>query len=331
MDTFRDKEVPLPIAPDTPLRISRRAFLKGHVFRRNLIWFLMALPALLWLLIFKYLPLIGVSIAFTDYKVRRGLAGSEFVGLDNFRFLFATETAIRATVNTVVLNVLFISVGVVFALLVAWLFFEVYNSQLTRYYQTLLLLPRFISWVVVSYFVYALLATDNGVINNILRNLGVQPVSWYNSPEYWRVILLLVSLWAGVGVGSLIYLSGMLAIDPQLFEAARIDGASKWQQFIYVTFPMVVPLIIINVLLSMAGIISADFGLFFQVPRNQPLLYPVTDVLDTYIYRSLTVTQNISMAAAAQFYQSIVGFVLVILFNWIVRRIERADEPLSLF
>jgi putative aldouronate transport system permease protein len=314
-----------------PSKRTRRSSLKGYNLRRNITWFLMALPALIWLLIFKYLTLFGTWIAFTDYKVRYGIFGSEFVGLDNFRFLFATETAVRATRNTILLNLLFISMGVIAALFVAWLLFEIYTSHLTRYYQTLLLLPRFISWVVVSYFVYALLATENGLINATLRNLGLEGISWYNSPNYWPPILLLVSLWSGVGIGSLIYLSGMLAIDVQLYEAARIDGANKWQQFAYITFPTLLPLIVINLLLQMAGIMNADFGLFFQVTRNQPLLYPTTDVLDTYIYRSLIVTRDISMAAAAQFYQSIVGFVLVIFFNWVVRRIERADEPLSLF
>lgn len=314
-----------------PQRRERFAFLKRDHFRRNLTWFLMSLPALIWILVFKYLTLFGVWVAFTDYKVRRGVFGSEFVGLDNFRFLFATETAVRATINTVLLNLLFISGSTLAALLLAWLLYEIYTSKLTKYYQTLLLLPRFISWVVVGYFVYALLATDNGLINILLRNLGLAPVSWYNSPQYWPGILLLISLWSGMGISSLIYLSGMLAIDTQLFESARIDGANKWQQFIHVNFPMILPLVVINLLLSMAYILNADFGLFFQVTRNQPLLYPTTDVLDTYIYRSLIVTQNVSMAAAAQFYQSIVGFVLVIVFNWIVRRIERADEPLSLF
>jgi putative aldouronate transport system permease protein len=300
-------------------------------FRRNLIWLLMAFPALAWIFIFKYLPLIGIWIAFTDFKVRRGIFGSEFVGLKNFEFLFATETAFRAMRNTILLNLIFITAGLVFALFVAWLLFEVYQSKLTRYYQTMLLLPRFISWVVVSYFVYALLATDNGLVNTIRERLGVAPVSWYTTPSAWPVILLLTSLWSGVGISSLVYLSGMLAIEPQLFEAARIDGANKWQQFWNITFPLVRPLIVINLLLSMAYIMNADFGLFFTVTRDQPLLYPTTDVLDTFIYRSLIVSQNVSMAAAAQFYQSIVGFILVIVFNWIVRRIERADEPLALF
>jgi len=184
---------------------------------------------------------------------------------------------------------------------------------------------------VVSYFVFALLATDNGLINTFLRGAGLQPVGWYASPQYWPFILMLVSLWAGVGISSLIYLSGMLAIDTQLYDAARVDGANKWQQFRNITFPMILPLVVINLLLSMAYIMNSDFGLFFQVTRNSAALYPTTDVLDTYIYRALISTKDVSMAAAAQFYQSIVGFALVITFNWIVRRIERKDEPLSLF
>lgn len=313
------------------LLVHRLAGLQGQKFRRNMIWFLMALPALIWIFVFKYVTLFGIWIAFTNYKARRGVFGSEFIGLKNFQFLFATDSAIRAARNTLLLNLLFIAVGLVFALFVAWLMFEIYSSALTKYYQTMLLLPRFISWVVASYFVFALLATDNGVVNSILRSMGQEPISWYTSAEYWPIILLLSSLWNGVGISSLIYLAGMLAIDPQLYEAARIDGAGKWQQFAKITFPMVLPLVVINLLLAMAHIFNADFGLFFQVPRDQPLLYPVTDVLDTFIYRALLVTQNVSMAAAAQVYQSVVGFILVLFFNWVVRRIERHDEPLSLF
>jgi putative aldouronate transport system permease protein len=305
--------------------------MQGQKFRRNLTWFLMALPALLWIFLFKYLTLFGIWIAFTNYRARRGVFGSDFVGLRNFEFLFATDAALRAARNTVLLNLMFIFAGLVVALFVAWLMFEVYSSTMTKYYQTMLLLPRFISWVIASYFVFALLTTEGGIINSILRNFGAEPVNWYTSPQYWPVILLLAYLWNTIGISSLIYLSGMLAIDPQLFEAARIDGASKWQQFRFVTFPTLTPLVVITTLLAMANIFSADFGLFFQVPRDQALLYPVTDVLDTFIYRSLLVTQNVSMAAAAQFYQSVVGFILVLFFNWVVRRIERADEPLSLF
>jgi putative aldouronate transport system permease protein len=315
-----------------PNRMQRGlATMRGQHFRRNLTWFLMALPALIWIFIFKYVTLFGVVIAFQDYKGRRGIAGSDWIGFKNFEFLFATDSAVRATRNTVTLNFMFILVGLIVALLLAWLIFEIYTSVMTKFYQTMLLLPRFISWVIVSYFVFALLSTDNGVINKFLEGMGREPVSWYNTSEVWPTILLSVVLWGGAGIGSLIYLSGMLAIDPQLFEAAKIDGASKWQQYRFITFPMLKPLIVINLLLALGGIFSADFGLFYQVPRNQALLYPTTDVLDTFIYRSLIELQNVSMAAAANLYQSIVGFCLVLVANWVVRRIESQDEPLSLF
>lgn len=292
----------------------------------------MTLPALIWIIVFKYLTLAGLWIAFIDYKVRSGLFASQFVGLKNFEFLFSTDTAIRATRNTIVLNAMFIIAGLIFSLVLAWLFFEIYTSNLTRYYQTLILLPRFISWVVVSYFVYALLAADTGVVNGVLKSFGITTSSWYRNPVPWPFILLAASLWHGVGLSSLIYLSGMIAIDPQLYEAARIDGANRWQQFRFVTFPILLPLVIINLLLALAYVLNADFGLFFQVTRDQQLLYPSTDVLDTYIYRSLIVTKTISMAAAAQFYQSFVGFILVIGANSVVRRIERSrNESLALF
>lgn len=306
--------------------------LRTHKLGRNLVWLSMTLPALTWIVVFKYVTLAGVWIAFIDYKVRSGLFASQFVGLRNFEFLFSTATALRATRNTILLNLLFIICGLGFSLLVAWLIFEIYTSKFTRYYQTLILLPRFISWVVVSYFVYALLSADTGVVNKLLKAVGLSAISWYRNPAPWPFILLVVSLWHSVGLASLIYLSGMIAIDPQLYEAARIDGASRWSQFRLITLPILLPLVIINLLLSIAYVLNADFGLFFQVTRDQQLLYPTTDVLDTYIYRSLIVTKTISMAGAAQFYQSFVGFILVILANTLVRRIERSrDESLALF
>ncbi len=305
---------------------------RDDMFGRNVIWFLMTIPAIIWLFVFKYLTMYGLIIAFQDYKPRRGIEGSDFTGLENFQFLFQTEQAIRATRNTLLLNILFIVVGMIFALFVATLLFEIYTSLATRYYQAALLLPNFISWVIVSYFVFAMLRTDDGLVNTLLNSLGVDPVRWYSSPEYWPVILLLANLWNSVGWGSLIYLSGMLAIDPQLFEAARIDGASKWQQFTGITFPLLLPLVVIQVLLSLGHIFNADFGLFFQVTRDQAALYPTTDVLDTFIYRSLTGSgAGIRLASAAQFYQSIVGFILVVVANYIVRRVSPPDNDLSLF
>jgi putative aldouronate transport system permease protein len=304
------------------------------MFRRNLVWFLMTLPAALWIFLFKYVTLAGISIAFLDYKPRRGVFGSEFVGFDNFKFLFSTEYAWRATRNTLFLNLLFITVGLVFALTIAWFIFQVYTSRMTRFYQTAMLLPNFISWVVVSYFVWAILKGDNGLANTLLKQFGFDSINWYSSPQFWPTILLLAYLWNSLGFSSLIYLSGMLSIDQEIFEAALMDGASKFRQFISITLPLILPLIVLNLLLALGHIFNADFGLFYQVTRNEPMLYSTTDVLDTYIYRTLvgsSVPGNVGMASAAQFYQSVVGFTLVIVANWAVKRVSAKDQDLSVF
>lgn len=280
---------------------------------------------------FKYLTIGGIGIAFLDYKPRRGILGSEFVGFKNFEFLFATEQAMRATRNTVLLSLLFLVVGMVAALTVAYLIYQVYQSRATRFYQTFLLLPNFISWVIVSYFVFAFLATENGLVNSLLKARGGDPIPFYSTPGWWPLILLLASLWNGLGWSSLIYLSAMLGIDPQLFESATIDGAGKARQFFSITLPLILPIVTINLLLALSNIFAADFGLFFLVTRDAKALYATTDVLDTFIYRSLTGLGNVAMASAAQFYQSVVGFVLVLLANTAIRRVSRDDRDIALF
>lgn len=284
---------------------------------------LMALPGLIFLLVFAYMPMAGLVIAFKDYRFADGILGSAWVGFDNFRFLFGTDTAWRITRNTLVMNSLFIVTGTVASLSIAILMNEIYTSRLSKYYQTMLFFPYFISWVIVSYFVFGFLNGNTGIANQLFDQLGLPAVAWYRSPEYWPTILVLAHLWNSVGFGSIIYLAGILGIDPAYFEAAKIDGASKWQQIRYITLPLLLPLIIILVLLSIGKIFNADFGLFYFVPRDNPMLYSTTDVIDTFVYRSLTQLGNISMAAAAGFYQSVVGFALVVLANWLVRRINR--------
>jgi putative aldouronate transport system permease protein len=284
---------------------------------------LMALPGVLLLLIFAYLPMIGLVIAFKDYRFAQGLWGSEWVGLENFRFLFGANAALRVTRNTILMNSLFILSGTLASLVIAILMNEVYTSWASKYYQTLLFFPHFISWVIVSYFVFGFLNGDNGLVNQWLGALGFDPISWYREPGYWPGILTLTTLWNGVGFGSIIYLAGILGIDPVYFEAAKIDGATKWHQIRYIMLPLLLPLVIILVLLSIGRIFNADFGLFFFVPRNTPQLYSTTDVIDTFVYRSLVQLGDISMAAAAGFYQSVVGFVMVVLANWVVRKINR--------
>ena len=282
----------------------------------------MALPGVILLFIFAYLPMAGLVIAFKDYRFVDGIFGSAWVGFDNFRFLFGTDTAWRITRNTLLMNTVFIVTGTVASLTIAILMNEIYTNGMSKYYQTMLFFPYFISWVIVSYFVFAFLNGNNGVANQFLTNLGVERISWYRSPEYWPGILTLANLWNGVGFGSIIYLAGILGIQPVYFEAAKIDGANKWQQIRYITLPLLLPLVIILVLLAIGRIFNADFGLFFFVPRDNALLYSTTDVIDTFVYRSLVELGDISMAAAAGFYQSAVGFLMVVLANWFVRQVD---------
>lgn len=313
--------------PNLMDRLLARVFGSKLNFHTNMTLLTMALPGIILLFIFAYLPMFGLVIAFKDYRFADGILGSAWVGFENFRFLFGTDAAWRITRNTVVMNTIFIIVNTTASLIIAILLNEVFLSKLTKYYQTLLFFPYFISWVIASYFVFAFLNGNTGLLNQWLGALGFGPVSWYRSPQYWPVILTVANLWNGVGFGSIIYLAGILGIDPMLFEASRIDGASKWQQIRHITLPLLLPLIIILTLLSIGRIFNADFGLFYFLPRDTPMLYSTTDVIDTFVYRSLLQLGDIGMAAAAGFYQSIVGFVLVIFANWIVRRVN-ADYSL---
>lgn len=285
---------------------------------------LMALPGLLLLLVFSYLPMFGVIVAFKDYRAAKGIFDSDWIGFKNFEFLFGTSDAWRITFNTLSLNALFIVTSTLGAIGIALLLNEVRErtKKLTNFYQSALLLPHFISYVIVGYFVFAFLNTDNGLVNKTLNGFGVDSISWYSSPQYWPAILTSVNLWKNVGFNSIIYLSGILAINPEYFEAARIDGATKWKQITRITIPLIMPLIIITTLLAIGRIFYADFGLFYQVTRDNGLLYPTTDVLDTYVYRALRVSGDVGMAAAAGLYQAVVGFILVVGANWVVRRID---------
>lgn len=308
--------------PGRLTQLGMRIFGGRRNLETNLTLTLMALPGILMLLVFAYLPMVGLIIAFKDYRFADGILGSAWVGFDNFRFLFGTDTAWRITRNTLLMNSLFILSSTVVSLTIALLMNEVYTHWLSKYYQTMLFFPYFVSWVIVSYFVFGFLNGDTGLANQALNAVGLETVAWYRESAYWPLILTLAHLWNGAGFGSIVYLAGMLGIDTSYYEAAKIDGASKLQQIRYITLPLILPLIIILVLLAIGRIFNADFGLFFFVPRNNPMLYSTTDVIDTFVYRSLVQLGDISMAAAAGFYQSVVGFVLVVLANWLVRRVN---------
>jgi putative aldouronate transport system permease protein len=290
--------------------------------RFNLTLMLMTLPGLLMLLLFSYLPMAGAVIAFKDYRAVDGLFGSAWVGFKNFEFLLGSGAIWRITWNTIFLNSLFILSGLGVGLLLALLIYEVRtaNRWLIRFYQSAFFFPFFISYIIVGYFGYALLNTDYGLLNRLLSTVGLQSVNWYGEPRYWPLILVLVNLWKNVGFSVVIYLSGALAIDTAYFEAAALDGATKWQQARFITLPLLAPLITINVLLQVGRIFFADFGLFYNVTRDSSLLYPTTDVIDTYVFRALRTLGDFGMSGAAGLYQSVVGFALVLASNWIVKR-----------
>ena len=297
---------------------------KKNVLKEYWPLYLMMLPALLYLLINNYIPMAGMVIAFKKLNFAKGIWASPWAGLKNFKFLFASKDAWIITRNTLLYNVAFILVNMVVGIAIAILITEVRNTKLKKIYQSAILLPFLMSMVILSYIVYALLSAENGLVNNsILPLFHIDPIQWYQKPKYWPAILIIANCWKGVGYGCLIYIASLIGIDPSFYEAARLDGASKWQEITKITLPSLVPTIITLLLLSIGRIFYSDFGLFYQVPRDSGLLYSATNVIDTYVYRGLLQMGNVSMSAAAGVYQSIVGFILVLGANLLVRKIDR--------
>ena len=289
---------------------------------KNASLFMMALPGLVLIFVFSYLPMPGLILAFKDYKFARGIWGSEWVGFKNFEFLFATGDAWRIIFNTIFLNALFMLAALAGSLTMAVLLQEIYEHYFTKVYQSILFFPHFISFVIVSYFTFAFLNADSGFINGVLSGLKLDPVNWFGEANYWPAILVIVSVWKGLGYFTIIYLAGMLAINPEYYEAARIDGAGKWAEIRHITLPLIRPLVTINLLLGIGRILHANFDFIYNVTRDASLLLPTVDVIDTYVYRSLTAIGNYNLASAAGFFQATVGFCLVFLANWLVRRYE---------
>ena len=301
---------------------------KKNVLKEYWPLYLMMLPALLYLLIKNYIPMAGMVIAFKKLNFAKGIWASPWAGLKNFKFLFASKDAWIITRNTLLYNIAFILVNMVVGIAIAILITEIRNTKLKKIYQSAILLPFLMSMVILSYIVYALLSAENGLVNNsILPLFHIDPIQWYQKPKYWPAVLIIANCWKGVGYGCLIYIASLIGIDPSFYEAARLDGASKWQEITKITLPSLVPTIITLLLLSIGRIFYSDFGLFYQVPMNSGVLFPTTNVIDTYVYRALIEQGNISMSSAAGVYQSLVGFCVVMLSNWIVRRVDK-DQAL---
>ncbi len=296
-------------------------------FKANRELLLLAIPGCIWFLIFSYLPMFGVVIAFKNFRITnkgfmRSLIDSKWVGLKNFQFLFRTSDAWIITRNTVLYNLVFIVLGIVIPVCLAIMLNELLNKKMAKAYQSAMFLPYFLSWVVVSYCVFAFLSVDKGFINSMLVKFGHGGVPWYSEPKYWPFILIFMNVWKTVGYNTVVYLASIVGIDKTYYEAAAIDGATKWQQIKHITIPLLKPVITILFILAIGKIFNADFGLFYQVPKNSGPLYPVTNVIDTYVYRGMTSMGEIGMSAAAAFYQSIVGFILIMISNKIVKKID---------
>lgn len=285
--------------------------------------FLIALPGLAYLLINNYVPMAGIFIAFKKLDYVKGIFRSPWAGFDNFRFLFQTQDAVIMIRNTLLYNLVFIVLGTICALFIAIMMAEVSKMFCSRIFQAALILPNLVSMVIVAYLVYAFLNPQTGLMNNsILPVLGKEGINWYTEAKYWPFILVLVQMWKTAGYSSIVYIANISGIDQGLYEAARIDGAGKLRQIMSITLPLLKPTVIIMVLMSIGRIFSSDFGLFYQVPMNSGALYGVTQTIDTYVYRGLMQFGDVGMSAAAGLFQSVLGFVLVLGANAIVRRLS---------
>ncbi|MBM7568017.1 ABC transporter permease [Paenibacillus sacheonensis] len=293
-------------------------------FRSSFGLTLLALPAIVFIFIFSYVPLYGLVLPFKEYNFEKGFLHSPWIGLTNFEFLFNSDL-LHIIRNTVVMNALFISINVIVEVAVALLLFEL-GKRATKVYQTVLFLPFFISWIVVSYAVFGFLDSDTGIVNKLLAAFGMDPVMFYNSPGYWPLILVVAHVWKFLGYGTLMYYAALMGIDAEYYEAARLDGATRFQQAWHISIPLIRPIIIIMVVLSIGNIFYSDFGLFYSVTQDNALLYPTTDVIDTYVYRALRQLGDFGMSSAAGLFQSICGFIVVVLSNYAIGKISKEDK-----
>lgn len=297
--------------------------------KRNLQIALFTLPGFIWMMVFSYLPMFGLLIAFKDFKNSTGnfmtsLFASEWT-LDNFRIFFTTKEAGIILRNTILYNMVFMVLNIVVPLMIAIMLHELLQKRMAKVYQTASFLPYFLSWIVISYSIYAILNPTNGLFNSIIRFFGGDGVDWYRTPKWWPFIFTFLNVWKNLGYNTIIYLAALTGIDKSLYEAAAIDGASKMQQARYITVPLLKPVVTIIFILGLGSIFRSDFGLFYHVPitgGGTAALRNVSETIDTYIYKLLMQSQNISQSAAISFVQSVIGFILIFGANKIVKKYD---------
>lgn len=307
------------------MKKGKKKTVQNRALRKQWPFYIMMMPGLIYLLINNYGPMFGMFIAFKQVDYSKGIWNSPWIGLKNFKYLFATKDALLITRNTILYNLVFILVGTIVGIIVGIFLSELRHTVETKFFQTVILLPYLLSWVICAYIGYAFLSKDSGLINHFLSGIGGQPVDWYNDASKWPVILVLVNLWKGLGYSAIIYMATIIGIDRSLYESAMVDGASKWEQIRFITLPLLRSTVIMLTIMSVGRMFYSDFGLFYQMPMNSGTLFSTTQTIDTYVYRALMQRNDIGMSSAAGFYQSIVGFILVLTANQIVRRSSPDD------
>jgi len=295
---------------------------------RNKYLYVLALPGLLFLIVFAYLPMVGYLIAFKKYRLADGLLGSEWIGFDNFKFFFMSSDWYKVTFNTIFLNGLFIICGLGLALLLAIFLNEVRSILFKKLAQTFIFMPYFISWLVVSMMVFAFLNTTDGILNRTLASYGLEGENWYLMPEIWPAVLTIIYVWKFAGYYSIIFLAAIAGISGEYYESARIDGASRLQQIVHITIPLIRNVLIVLALLGVGRIFYGDFGMIYGIVGDNAPLYPTTDVIDTYSFRALRQLGDFGKSSAVILYQAVMGLVTILLFNTIAKKI---DKDSSLF
>lgn len=290
--------------------------------KKHWILLLMLLPAVAYVIIFSYIPMTGIVLAFKDYQYAGGIYGSPWSGLNNFQSLLIAGKLWEVTRNTFLYNLAFIALGVVFEMGSAILLNEIVFKKFKKIAQTSMFLPYFISWVVAGAIMYNVFNYERGVVNHILNLIGLEAFDLYNTPEAWPFVLIFLKIWKGTGYGSVVYLAAITGLDQEMFEAATIDGAKAWQKVRYITIPSLIPTMMILVLLAIGNIFRGDFGLFYQTVKSSALLQPVTDVIDTYVFRLLINNSDVGVSAAAGLYQSVLCFITITICNQLVKKAQ---------
>ena len=287
---------------------------------QNFWLYMLIVPCILFAIIFKYLPMVGIVIAFQDYNPIKGMFGSEFVGLDNFKYFFRGSQWLQITFNTLYLNVLFIVTGTIASIAIAIMITELGKNWFVRLNQSVMIFPNFISYAVVAMFAQAFIGSDDGYVNQWIEVFGGTPISFYSEPGVWPLILVIIRIWKGAGYGAIVYMAAIVGIDNGVYEAARIDGASRMQTIFRLTLPMLQDTVILLTLLSVGNIFYGDFGMIYTLVGDNSMLFETTDVIDTYVFRSIRTSGSMGMSAAVGLYQSLIGFFLVIGVNALAKK-----------